>query len=79
MATFGDFDNTTLLFSNNEPPESNNILIWKNTLTKRDVSYKEKDLINKVKCFKENYNHEVWSDRKLLFWFTKDEYWIEIK
>ena len=49
-------------------------------LTKRDISHKEEDLINKVKCFtEENDNHEVRSDRKLLFQFAKDQHWMEIK
>ena len=47
--------------------------------SQKNISYKEKDLINKVKYFTENDNHEVWSDRKVLFWFAKDQYWLEIK
>ena len=27
---------------------------------------------------RENDNREVWSDRKLLFWFAKDPHWVEI-
>ena len=81
MATSNDSDNKILLLNNNGPPESNRMLFWKDTLTK-NISYKEnkeKDLINKVKCFTENDNREVWSDRKLLFWFAKDWQWMEIK
>ena len=48
------------------------MLFWKSTLTKKNISYKEKDLIKKVKCFTENDNREVWSERKLLFWLAKD-------
>ena len=29
--------------------------------------------------FRENDNREVWNDRKLLFWFAKDQHWVEIK
>ena len=47
--------------------------------SQKDISYKGKDLINKVKCFTENDNHEVWSDKKRLFWFAKDQHWMEIK
>ena len=47
--------------------------------SQKEISYKGKDLINKVKCFTENDNHKVWSDRKLLFWFAKDQRWMEIK
>ena len=61
----------------NRPPESNRMLLWKNTLTKKNISFKEKGLINKVKCFTEN-NREVWSDRKLLFWLAKN-LWVETK
>ena len=70
MATSGDSDDKILLFNNNEHPESNWMLFWNNTLIK-SISYKEnkeKDFINKVKCFTENNNHEVWSARKLLFY-----------
>ena len=38
--------------------------------SQKNISYnenKEKALINKVKCFTENDNHEVLSARKLLF------------
>ena len=66
MASSGDSDDKILLFNNNGPPKFNRMLFWKNTLTK-NISYKEKDLINKLKCFTENDNHEVWSDRKHLF------------
>ena len=61
MAISGDSDDKILLFNNNRPPESSRMLFWKNTLTKKKISYKEKDLINKVKCFTEKDNHEVWS------------------
>ena len=40
---------------------------------RKNISY------NKVKCFTENKNHEVWNDRELLFWFAKDQFWVEIK
>ena len=29
--------------------------------------------------FRENDNREVWSDRKLLSWFAKDQQWVEVK
>ena len=48
----------------------------------KNISYKEnkeKDLINKVKCFTENDNHEVWSATELLLWFAKDQHWVEMK
>ena len=54
MATFGESDNKILFFNNNEPPESNRTLFWKNTLTKKNISYEEKDVINKIKSFTEN-------------------------
>ena len=47
--------------------------------SQKDISYKGKDLIKKVRCFTENGNHKVWNDRKLLFWFAKDQHWMEIK
>ena len=34
--------------------------------------------LDKVKSFTENDNQEVWSDSKLLFWFAKDQHWVEI-
>ena len=57
------------------------MLFWKYTLTKY-IFYKENDLIKwegKMYRFRENDNREVWSDRKLLFWFAKDQHWAEIK
>ena len=78
MANSGNPDDNLLLFNNSGPPESNRMLFWKNTLTK-NISYKGKDLINKVICFTENNNREVWSDIKLLFWFAKDQHWVEMK
>ena len=50
--------------------------------SQKNISYKDKDLTllsNKVKCFRENDNREVWSDRKLLFWFAKDQHCVKIK
>ena len=32
-----------------------------------------------MKCFTENGYHQVWSARKLLFWFVKDQHWVGIK
>ena len=81
MATSGDSDDKILLFNNNGPLNPIGCSLEKNTLTK-NISYKEnkeKDLINKVKCFTENDNHEVWSATKLLFSFAKDQHWVEIK
>ena len=81
MAISGNSDNKILLCNNNGPPEPNRMLFWKITLTK-NISYKEnkeKDLIDKVTCFTENDNHEVWSATKLLFSFAKDQHWVEIK
>ena len=81
MATSADSDDKVLLFNNNGPPESNRLFFWKNTLTK-SIPYKEnkeKALINKVKRFTENDNREVLSARKLLFWFAKDQHWVEVK
>ena len=52
---------------------------------KKNISYKEplikKEiwLDNKVKCFTGNNNRKVWSDKKFLFWFAKDQHWMEIK
>ena len=83
MATSGDANDKILLF-NNGHPESNRMLFWKSTLIK-NISYKEnkkKNLINKVclqKCFTENVNHKAWSARRLLFWFAKDQHWVEMK
>ena len=49
------------------------MLFWKNTLTK-NMSCKEKDLINKGKCFTENNNCEAWSGRRLLLWLARREH-----
>ena len=38
----------------------------------KEISFKEKKLINK--CFTENDNCEVQSDRKRLLWFAKDQH-----
>ena len=54
MATFGESDNKILFFNNNEPPESNRTLFLKKYAHKKNISYEEKDVINKVKCFTEN-------------------------
>ena len=83
MATSGDSDDKILFFNNNGHPESNPMLL--NPMKKYDHKKhllkvnKEKDLINKVRCFTQNDNHEVWSATKLLFWFAKDQHWVEIK
>ena len=42
-----------------------NVINKKNSY--KEISFKEKELINKVKCFAENDNREVQSDRKRLF------------
>ena len=62
MATSSDSNAKILFFDNNGPPESTRMLFRKNTLIK-NISYKENDLINKVKCF---------SDREVVKNFCSD-------
>ena len=76
MAASEDSDNKILLFNNNEPPESN-LCSFEKIYSQNNISYKEKTVISKVKCLKK-YN-EVWINIKLLFWFGKDQMWVEIK
>ena len=82
MATSGSSDDKILLFNNNEPPWIQLDALFKKYTHKKTSlikKKKEKALINKVQCFTENDNHEVLSARKLLFWFAKDQHWVEIK
>ena len=77
MATSGDSDDKILLFNNNGPPESYRSFFEK---IRSQKTYKEKIwLSSNVKYSTENDNPQVWSDRKLLFWFAKDKHWVEIK
>ena len=46
---------------------------------KKSTFYKEKDVTDKVKCFEENDKRKVLGLLKLLFWFAKDQKWVEIK
>ena len=46
---------------------------------KKHLLKKKVWLSNKLKCFTENDNREVWSDIKLLFSFAKEKHWVEIK
>ena len=45
--------------------------------SQNNISYKENDMISKIKCLKKS--DEVWSDIKHLFWFRKNPRWVEIK
>ena len=78
MATSGDSDDKILLFNKKRTPWFQSDAPLKKYAHK-NISYKEKVLINKVKGFTGNNDRQVWSDRKLLFWFTKDQHWVEIK
>ena len=72
MATSGDSGDKILLFNNNGPP-------MKKYVHKKHLLKKKIWLSNKLKCFTENDNREVWSDIKLLFSFAKEKHWVEIK
>lgn len=52
---------------------------WKFSVINFFISYKEKDVTDKVKRLMENDERKVWSDIKLLFWFDKNQRWTEIK
>ena len=80
MATSGDSDDKILLFNNNRPLNPIGCSFEKIN-SQKNISYKDnkEDLINKVKCFTENNNHKVWSATKFVFWFAKDQHWVEIK
>ena len=53
MATSEDSDNKILLFNNKEPPESN-LCSFEKIYSQNNISYKEKDVISKIKCLKKN-------------------------
>ena len=72
MATSGDSGDKILLFNNSGPP-------MKKYVHKKHLLKKKVWLSNKLKCFTENDNREVWSDIKLLFSFAKEKHWVEIK
>ena len=78
MATFGDSE-IRYCFAIITDPQNLIGCSFDKIRSQKHISYKKKDLINKVKCFTENDNHEVWSDRKLLFWFADDQHWMEMK
>ena len=77
MATSGDSDEKILFSIKKQTPWIQSDAPLKKYAHKKNISFKEKGLINKVKCFTEN-NGEVWSDRKLLFWLAKN-LWVETK
>ena len=78
LAASGDSNHKALLFNYNEPPGSNQMLLWKKTLTKKKHPIK-KGCDEKVKCFQENDKSQVWGDIKLLVWFAKNQNCVEIK
>ena len=68
MATSGDPDHKILLVNNNRLPESNQMLFWKNMLTKKHHFYKEKYLIKKYRKFQviQNfYSDEHWGGNEI--------------
>ena len=77
MATSGDSDEKILFSIKKQTPWIQSDAPLKKYAHKKNISFKEKGLINKVKCFTEN-NGEVWRDRKLLFWLAKN-LWVETK
>ena len=79
IASSGDSDEKIFLFNKNGPFQSDALLKKIRSQKTSLKENKEKTLINKVKCFTENDNHEVLSGRKFLFWFPKDQNWVEIK
>ena len=77
MSASEDSDNKILLlFNNNKSPESN-LCSFEKIYSQHNISYKEKNVISKVSCLKK-YD-EVWINIKLLFWFGKNQMWVEIK
>ena len=60
-----------MLFNKKRTPWIQSDALLKKYAHKKNISWKQIDLINKVKCFTENDNHKVWSGRKLLFWLAK--------
>ena len=64
MTNSGNSEDKILIFNNTGPPDYNWMLFKKlnSQNSQKSISYKEnkeKHLINKVKCFTDNKNHEV--------------------
>ena len=82
MVTSGDSGYKILLFNKKKNRTSwiQSDALLKSTLTKKkNISYKEKDLINKVKCFTENDNREVWKWKKTFILTCQRSALVEIK